>query len=79
MWDAMQPPKRSYHRKKSQVPSKSKEKDIEEFEPGPSTSSAASKKPSLPPDAFRLKKPKKGFATAKQRLGKILKIHKMIY
>ncbi|KAH7941588.1 hypothetical protein HPB49_015088 [Dermacentor silvarum] len=37
------------------------------------------KKPSLPPDAFRLKKPKKGFATAKQRLGKILKIHKMIY
>ncbi|KAH8021020.1 hypothetical protein HPB51_011799 [Rhipicephalus microplus] len=47
------PPKRSYHRKKSQVPSKSKEKDIEEFEPGPSTSSAASKKPSLPPDAFR--------------------------
>ncbi|KAL1416145.1 hypothetical protein MTO96_006412 [Rhipicephalus appendiculatus] len=73
------PPKRSYHRKKSQAPSKVKEKDVEEFEPGPSTSSAASKKPSLPPDAFRLKKPKKGFATAKQRLGKILKIHKMIY
>ncbi|XP_049527858.1 histone lysine demethylase PHF8 isoform X2 [Dermacentor silvarum] len=73
------PPKRSYHRKKAQAPPKAKEKDMEEFEAGPSTSSAVSKKPSLPPDAFRLKKPKKGFATAKQRLGKILKIHKMIY
>lgn len=73
------PPKRSYHRKKVAAPSKAKEKEVEEYEPGPSTSAAASKKPSLPPDAFRLKKPKKGFATAKQRLGKILKIHKMIY
>ncbi|KAH7942066.1 hypothetical protein HPB49_020118 [Dermacentor silvarum] len=34
-------------------------------------------KPSLPPDAFRLKKPKKGFTIAKQRLGKILKVHKI--
>ncbi|XP_064488652.1 histone lysine demethylase PHF8-like [Ornithodoros turicata] len=69
------PPRRSYHRKKPPPP-KPKE---EAYDPGPSTSSASSKKPPLSPDAFRLRKPKKGFATAKQRLGKILKIHKMIY
>ncbi|KAH7942065.1 hypothetical protein HPB49_020117 [Dermacentor silvarum] len=73
------PPKRSYHRKKAQAPPKAKEKDMGQFEAGPPTSSAASIKPSLPPDAFRLKKPKKGFIIAKQRLGKILKVHKMIY
>lgn len=64
------PPKRSYHRKKVQAPPKAKEKEVEDYEAGPSTSAAAaavaaSKKPSLPPDAFRLKKPKKGFADRK--------------
>ncbi|CAN7983467.1 unnamed protein product [Ixodes pacificus] len=73
------PPKRPYHRKKAQPSRANKDKDLDVFDAGPSTSSASSKKSPLPPDAFRLKKPKKGFATAKQRLGKILKIHKMIY
>ncbi|CAN8018290.1 unnamed protein product, partial [Ixodes persulcatus] len=73
------PPKRPYHRKKAQPSRANKDKDLDVFDAGPSTSSALSKKSPLPPDAFRLKKPKKGFATAKQRLGKILKIHKMIY
>ncbi|KAH7979767.1 hypothetical protein HPB49_010930 [Dermacentor silvarum] len=71
--------KRTNHRKKAQEAPEAKEMDMEESEAGPSTSSVASKKPSLPPHAFRLKKPKKGFPTPKQRLGKIVMIDMMIY
>ncbi|XP_067129038.1 histone lysine demethylase PHF8-like isoform X2 [Centruroides vittatus] len=71
----MPPLKRQYHRKR---PMQMKMKDMD-IQSGPSTSTFSQKR-SLPAnDLYKSKKPKKGLATAKQRLGKILKIHKMLY
>ncbi|KAG1675211.1 Lysine-specific demethylase 7B [Nymphon striatum] len=62
---------------KKPVPSRVKEPEPEP-EPEPGTSSSYLKKQTN--NEFKnSKKPKKGFATAKQRLGKILKIHKMLH
>jgi len=76
------PPKRAYIRRtKSRT-------NISEPPPEPEAgpSAAASDSPPLPCPGSKtdnkvslVKKPKKGMATAKQRLGKILKIHKMGY
>ncbi|KAJ9581010.1 hypothetical protein L9F63_023812, partial [Diploptera punctata] len=57
----MASPKRPYNRKKPKMP----------VEPQPSSSIVVKK------IEIKFRKPKKGMATAKQRLGKILKIHKM--
>ncbi|GIY95187.1 histone lysine demethylase PHF8 [Caerostris extrusa] len=54
-------------------------KIIPDQQAGPSNAALNNKRP-LPSEPPKVnKKPKKGFATAKQRLGKILKIHRMIY
>lgn len=78
------PPKRPYHRKKPvQVKSPPVTEEVD-VQPGPSSLSPTQslKRPGgvlKDNSATKGKKPKKGMATAKQRLGKILKIHKMLY
>lgn len=72
----MPPPKRQYLKKKTVGKSKA---FSPEQQAGPSNSLWNNKRPLLPEPPKVNKKPKKGFATAKQRLGKILKIHKMLY
>ncbi|XP_042896884.1 histone lysine demethylase PHF8 isoform X2 [Parasteatoda tepidariorum] len=74
----MPPQKRQYLKKKPVNRNKIPAPDLQ---PGPSTSvfNNNNKRP-LPSESIKVnKRPKKGFATAKQRLGKILKIHKMLY
>ncbi|XP_076304683.1 histone lysine demethylase PHF8-like isoform X2 [Tachypleus tridentatus] len=73
------PQKRSYNKKKLIHP-KNKEEHFFNPQPGPSHLSDFSlKRPASAEILSKAKKPKKGFATAKQRLGKILKIHKMLH
>ncbi|GFV50200.1 transposon Tf2-6 polyprotein [Trichonephila clavipes] len=76
VWDDTDPQKRQYLKKKPIVRNKS----VPDQQAGPSNPAFNNKRqlPSEPPKVVN-KRPKKGFATAKQRLGKILKIHKMIY
>ncbi|XP_055937481.1 histone lysine demethylase PHF8-like isoform X2 [Argiope bruennichi] len=70
------PQKRQYLKKK---PPPNRSKIAPDHQPGPSNPAFSNKRP-LPSEPPKVnKRPKKGFATAKQRLGKILKIHKMIY
>ncbi|KAG8320787.1 Lsd1/2 complex PHD finger containing protein Phf2 [Homalodisca vitripennis] len=68
-------PKRPYHRKKPKL------LPVAIEQPSSSSSHSAVPSPSVRPVTIDLKnrKPKKGMATAKQRLGKILKIHKMYH
>ncbi|XP_054711252.1 histone lysine demethylase PHF8-like [Uloborus diversus] len=79
----MPPQKRPYLKKKPITKNKIL---IAEQQAGPSNipwnnGTNTNSKQNLPrePPKPVIKKPKKGFATAKQRLGKILKIHKMLY
>lgn len=67
---SLPPPKRPYHRKKPKL------SHHESFSQPSSSSSNPALKPAVD---SKVRKPKKGMATAKQRLGKILKIHKMIH
>ncbi|GFQ73696.1 histone lysine demethylase PHF8, partial [Trichonephila clavata] len=73
---SLPPQKRQYLKKKPIVRNKS----VPDQQAGPSNPAFNNKRqlPSEPPKVVN-KRPKKGFATAKQRLGKILKIHKMMY
>ncbi|XP_045028311.1 lysine-specific demethylase 7B isoform X1 [Daphnia magna] len=84
------PPKRAYvRRSKSRSISDSPQTEAGVSDPIVQLSVAAPTAPTIPPPTPPLgkaeskvnlaKKPKKGMATAKQRLGKILKIHKMVH
>jgi len=79
------PPKRAYIRRTKSRPSTSSETSMPEPEAGTSTTAGGSEPLQTSPSKIidgkvsLVKKPKKGMATAKQRLGKILKIHKMVH
>ncbi|XP_014673303.1 PREDICTED: lysine-specific demethylase phf2-like [Priapulus caudatus] len=69
------PPKRMYQRRKM-APKPPPPDPL--VTPGTSVEAPPSEKSSGPTKPIS-KKPKKGQATTKQRLGRILKIHKMVY
>ncbi|XP_074644108.1 histone lysine demethylase PHF8-like [Tubulanus polymorphus] len=85
------PPKRQYIRKKPK-PEKPAEPEpgpsnfhplgaagLTIAMPGDKSASASGRPAPISPNKTATKKPRKGMATAKQRLGKILKIHRMVY
>ncbi|KAG8186564.1 hypothetical protein JTE90_020863 [Oedothorax gibbosus] len=75
------PPQKRQYLKKKPAP-RNKVPTSPEQQAGPSNpppQPLSQKRPPPEPPKVVNKRPKKGFATAKQRLGKILKIHKMLY